>query len=68
MPAMTVYAEEIRATDTIELGGQEMFITDVVINNDVDGDVHLTMHPVGLSGVKFYAYLPKHWPADIRRK
>jgi hypothetical protein len=68
MPQKTVYADDILATDTIEMGGAEFFITDVIINNAVDGDVHLTMHPIGSENLKFYAYLPKHWPTTIRRK
>jgi hypothetical protein len=68
MPSKTVYASDIRATDTIEMGGTEFFITDVEIDNSADGNVHLTMHPNGAPSEKFYAYLPKHWPTDIRRK
>ena len=65
----TVYSDQIVVTDTIEMGGLEFFITDVEIDNAADGNVHLTMQPMGIkTNEKFYAYLPKHWPTTIRRK
>lgn len=69
MPRKTLHAEKIIATDTIELGGSELFITDVVINNAPDGDVQLTMTTgVDWSSMTFTASLPKYWPTTIRRK